>query len=86
MPTIKSFNHKQECYLNTILDGIIYHQMTNNGRKPAVIFISEPLYDLLCSGAGNKYKSKLADITVKVFYDDGFSYWFAEEHQKGREP
>ena len=86
MPIIKSINHKQECYINTILDGIIYHQMTNDGRKPAVIFVSEPLYDLLSNGAGNKYKSKFADIKVKVFYGDDYSYWFACEHQKGREP
>ena len=86
MPPIKTFNHKQECYINAILNGIIYHQMTNEGRKPAVIFISEPLYELLSNGNGNKYKTKLADIPIKVFYDDRFSYWFACEHQKGREP
>ena len=86
MPLIKNYNAKQLCYVHAILDGIIYHQTKNDGKKPAVIFISEPLYKLLCDGAGNKSKSKFAGVPVKVFYDDGFSYWFACEHQKGREP
>ena len=36
--------------------------------------------------SGKRCGTCLADIPIKVFCDDTLSYWFACEHQKGREP
>lgn len=78
--------HKCRCYMETIRENILYYMMKNNGKKPSVIFMSEPLYKLLGGVSSNKKKSKFADIKVRVFADDSFDYWFAGNEQKGSDP
>ncbi len=86
MPTLNTFTPKQKCYINAIRENIFYYTAKNGGKKPAVIFMSEPLYNLLCGGEGNKQKSKFDTIRVYVFYDESYSYWFANNEQKGSGP
>lgn len=86
MPTVKPFNPKQQCYINTIREGIFYHTMKNGGIKPTVIFMSEPLFMLVSGGNADKTKSRFDGIRVFVFDDESYSYYFADERQKGREP
>ncbi|MBQ7296434.1 MAG: hypothetical protein IJW86_09630 [Clostridia bacterium] len=81
----RTFNHKQQCYINTIQENIFYYTMKNDGRKPTVIFMSEPLYQLLC-GKDDVPAIKFMGIRVFSYNDSGYSYYFADERQKGREP
>ena len=81
----RAFNHKQQCYINTIQENIFYYTMKNDGRKPTVIFMSEPLYQLLC-GKDDVPAVKFMGIRVFSYNDSGYSYYFADDRQKGREP
>ncbi len=81
----RTFNHKQQCYINTIQENIFYYTMKNDGRKPTVIFMSEPLYQLLC-GKDDVPAVKFMGIRVFSYNDSGYSYYFADDRQKGREP
>ena len=86
MPTVKPFNPKQQCYINTIREGVFYYTMKNDGRKPTVIFISEPLYILIGGTNADRAKSRFDGIKILVYDEDSYSYYFADERQKGREP
>ena len=83
---IKSFSPKQECWISSIRESIFYHAMKNEGRKPTVIFMSEPLYILISGVNADKTKSRFDGIKIFIFDDESYSYYFADERQKGREP
>lgn len=86
MANTVTFNPKQQCYINTIRESIFYHTIKNDGRKPTVIFMSKPLWILLGGISTNKTKSRFDGIRILVFDDESYSYYFADERQKGREP
>jgi hypothetical protein len=82
----KSFNSKQERWINAIEKNIFYYTVKNDGVKPTIIFMSEPLYTLLGGTNADRSKSKFEGIKILVFDDESYSYYFVDERQKGREP
>ena len=71
------FKGKKKKYIDRMADCLNAY-VTTNQKKPAAMFVTSALFDILSGGYAEKDKSRFADVKVVVYEGKDLKFHFVE--------